>query len=130
MKNIEKEIEKLKYQISILASTIDYDKFPVENLILSLNWDDNDLNAAHDIFEKYDQQLEENKPNISWSALEKELENKFNISYQTVKSIVRAFYKNGQWSAVCYHYAKAYQCAEFHSLISDYEQGLKSGNIL
>lgn len=125
MQDIEKEIEKLKYQISILASTIDYDKFPVENLILSLNWDDNDLDDAHDIFEKYDQELEENKLDINWVAFEKELEKRFNISYQTVKSIVIAFYKNGQWSAVCYHYAKKHQCVEFHSLIRDYEQRLE-----
>jgi hypothetical protein len=122
MKHLEEEINKLKYQMSILVSTIDSDKYPVESLILSLNWNDDDLNAAHDIFEKYDKKLEAKEKEINWSAFEHELRDRFNIGYQTVKSIILAFYKNHQWVEVCYQYAKAFTCLEFHSLIRDYEQ--------
>lgn len=122
MEAIEQEIKKLKYQMGILISTIDSDKYPVESLILSLNWDDDDLNAAHDIFEKYDNKIEAKEENINWSAFEHELRDRFDLGYQTVKSIIIAFYKNHQWVEVCYQYAKAYTCMEFHSLIRDYEQ--------
>jgi hypothetical protein len=122
MKYLEQEINKLKYQMRILISTVDSDKYPVESLILSLNWDDDDLDAAHDIFEKYDNKIEAKEENISWSMFENDLKNRFNLGYQSVKSIIIAFYKNDQWVEVCYQYAKAYTCAEFHSLIRDYEQ--------
>lgn len=122
MEAIEQEIKKLKYQMGILISTIDSDKYPVESLILSLNWDDDDLNAAHDVFEKYDNKIEAKEENINWSAFEHELRDRFGLGYQTVKSIIIAFYKNHQWVEVCYQYAKAHTCAEFHSLIRDYEQ--------
>lgn len=124
MQNVEQEINKLKYQIDILASTVDYEKYPVESLILSLNWDDDDLNSAHDIFEKYDKKLEAKESDINWTAFEHELRDKLNIGYQTVKSIINAFYKNHQWIEVCYQYAKNYTCVEFHRLIRDYEQNI------
>ncbi len=122
MEHLEQEISKLKYQMSILISIVDSDKYPVESLILSMNWNDDDLNDAHDIFEKYDKKLETKEEDINWSAFEQELTSRFNISYQTVKIIIIAFYKNHQWVDVCYQYAKAYTCVEFHSLIRDYEQ--------
>lgn len=122
MEYLEQELSKLKYQMSILISTIDSDKYPVESLILSLNWDDDDLDAAHDIFEKYDNKIEAKEENINWSAFEHDLRDRFSLGYQSVKSIIIAFYKNDQWVEVCYQYAKAYTCVEFHSLIRDYEQ--------
>jgi hypothetical protein len=122
MKEFEKRIEKLEYQIGLLISTIDSDAFPVESMILYLNWNEEDLNRAHDIFEKYDNKLENKDENINWSAFENELKTAFNISYQTVKIIINSFYKNHQWSGVCYYYAKSCECVEFHSLIRDFEQ--------
>jgi len=124
MNNIEQEIEKLKYQINILSSTVDSDKYPVESLILSLNWNDNDLNDAHDIFETYDKKLENKEEDINWKEFEDKLRDRFNIGYQTVKLIIIAFYKNHQWVEVCYQYAKAFTCVEFHSIIRDYEQSI------
>lgn len=121
MEEFEKRIEKLEYQISLLISTIDNDKYPVESMILYLNWNDTDLNKAHDIFEKYDNKLE-NKEDINWTDFEHELTQTFDIGYQTVKTIIISFYKNRQWSGVCYYYAKSHACMEFHSLIRDFEQ--------
>lgn len=118
------EIEKLKYQINLLISLVDSDKHPVESMILSLGWNDKDLNDAHDIFERYDNFIESKETEINWIAFEHELRDKFDISYQTVKVIVNAFYKNYQWVDVCYHYAKKHTCVEFHQLIRDYDQKL------
>lgn len=36
---ISKEIEKLKYHISILGDIIDYHSYPVESLIILMDWD-------------------------------------------------------------------------------------------
>jgi hypothetical protein len=117
-----KEIEKLKYQMSLLIRMVDSDKYPVESMILYFNWNDEDLNQAHDIFEKYDNKIEAKEEDINWSAFEHELKSKFNIGYQDVKVIVNAFYANHQWQGVCYQYAKTFTSIEFHSLIRDAEQ--------
>ena len=122
MEEFEKRIEKLEYQISLLISTMDSEKYPVESMILYLNWNDTDLNKAHDIFEKYDNKLENKEEDINWTAFEHELRETFDIGYQTVKTIIISFYKNRQWSGVCYYYAKSHECMEFHSLIRDFEQ--------
>lgn len=124
MENLEQEIAKLKYQMGVLISTVDSEKFPVEYLVLEMNWDNKDLNDAHDIFEKYDDKLQA-KEEINWAAFESELRSRFDIGYQEVKLIVNAFYENHQWMDVCYYYAKAYTTIEFHRLINDYEQRMR-----
>ena len=48
------------------------------------------------------------------------LKNVFNINYQTVKSIVLAFWRNHQWTNVCYGYAMSFEPTipiEFHQII-------------
>lgn len=125
MDELRKEIEKLKYQIQLVGNTIDSDFYPVESLILSFDWDNDDLNKAHDIFEKYDKKIEAKENNINWTEFETELEKQFCISYQEVKVIILAFYKNRQWSEVCYQYAKANQCLEFDRFILEYERDFK-----
>lgn len=126
MDDLVKEIKKLKYHIELIGNTIDGDIYPVESLIVSFDWNNNDLNKAHDIFEKYDKKIEAKEKNINWFAFEKELEEQFNINYQEVKLIILAFYKNRQWSEVCYQYAKENQCMEFDSFIMEYERDFKS----
>jgi len=119
--NIEEIIERLQkveYQISILSECLDYERYPVQSLILSMNWDSKQLNKAHDIFQKYDEKLDK-KEAINWHAFEHDLEEEFSIGYQTVKSIVLAFYNNHQWVDVCYGYAKSFEPTtpiEFHSI--------------
>ena len=123
MDDIEQEIKKLKYKVKLLSSIVDYNQYPIEALMLSLDWDDQDLDKAHDVFEKYSNKIE-NKERIEWREFENELKEKFNIGYQTVKRVINAFYKNDQWTEVCYEYAKAFKCLEFHWLIEDYEENL------
>jgi hypothetical protein len=94
------EIDKLKYHISVLTETIDYNSHPVELLILSMDWGRKELNAAHDIFEKWDKILR-NKGEIDQSNFESDFEDRLGLSYQRVKSVVLAFWKNDQWTDVC-----------------------------
>lgn len=114
---IEK-INKLEYQVSVLSDCIDSERYPVQSLILSMNWDDNQLNKAHDIFQVYDEKLE-NKEEINWTVFEHTLRDEFSIGYQTVKSIILAFYSNHQWVDVCHGYAMSFEPTtpiEFHSI--------------
>lgn len=119
--NIDEVIEKLnklEYQVSVLSDCIDSDRYPVQSLILSMNWDDNQLNKAHDIFQIYDEKLE-NKEEVNWTAFEHTLRDEFSIGYQTVKSIILAFYNNHQWVDVCHGYAMSFEPTtpiEFHSI--------------
>lgn len=125
MDELKKEIEKLKYQMQLVGNMIDSDIYPIESLILSFYWDNDDLNKAHDIFEKYDKKIEAKEEDINWVKFEKELEEQFSISYQEVKLIILAFYKNRQWSEVCYQYAKENSCIEFNGIVLEYERNFK-----
>jgi len=119
LEQLKEELEKLKYQVRIIGETIDYQAHPVESLILSMDWGEGDIDRAHDIFEKYDNLLEAKEP-INWHDFERELKTAFSIGYQTVKLIILAFYKNHQWTTVCYEYAKSFGPTvpiEFHQII-------------
>ena len=115
---LAEELQKLKYQVRVLGATVDYDAHPVESLILSMDWGEGDIDRAHDIFETYDNKLEAKEP-INWTEFEMELRTEFNIGYQTVKRIVLAFFKNHQWTNVCYGYAMSFEPTtpvEFHQI--------------
>lgn len=116
--DLKKEIDKIKYHIRLLGEAIDYNKHPVTSLVIDMNWSNDDLNKIHDIFEHYDNMLNEGKA-IIWREFEMELRNNFKISYQTVKMIVLAFHFNHQWKQVCYNYAMSFEPdtpIEFHPI--------------
>jgi len=116
---IENEIEKLKFHIQTIGETIDYEKYPFQDLIISFDWSINDVNKAHDIFEEYNKKLYKTK---SFNSVEFEcrFRNDFSIGYQEVKSIINGFYKNGQWTNVCMIYALENMVMEFHDIQDDY----------
>lgn len=118
IETLQGELERLKYHVRILGETIDSQQYPVESLILSMNWNEQDLNDAHDIFERYDEKIN-NGEEINWKEFEMELRNHFGIGYQTVKMIILAFYRNHQWTQVCHGYAMSFEPmapVEFHSI--------------
>ena len=106
--DIEAEIERMKCHIRLLASAIDIREHPIPWLVVEFDWNEDQLEKAHDLFEKYDKMLGEGKK-PSWTELETDLKNEFAISYQSVKSIVNAFYRNGQWLEVCQWFAEGHQ---------------------
>jgi hypothetical protein len=114
--NIERELEKIKFHIRLIGETIDHRSYPIPFLVIEMDWDDKDLDTAHDIFEKYDNKLEREEK-VNWQEFETELRKTFGIGNQIVKSIVLAFYRNHQWTRVCAGYAKAHECIEFHEII-------------
>src|SRR4029453_12529961 len=113
--NIEREVEKIKFHIRLIGETIDHRSYPIPFLVIEMDWDDKDLDKANDIFEKYDNKLERGEE-VNWTEFQMELQKTFGIGYQTVKSIVLAFYRNRQWTRVCAGYAQAYECIEFHEI--------------
>ena len=114
------DIDKIKFHIQMIAESIDSREYPIASLVISMDWDGDDLNRAHDVFEKYDNMLE-NKEEVNWTRFEMELRETFGIGYQTVKSIILAFYRNHQWTEVCTLYANSHMCMEFHEIARDNE---------
>ena len=117
--SIEKEIEKLKFQIQTIGETIDYEQYPLQDLIISFDWSREDLNRAHDIFEEYDKKLYKDKE-FNSTEFEHKFRDDFEIGYQEVKSIINAFYRNGQWTNICMLYALDNMVVEFHDIQKDY----------
>lgn len=112
------EIEKIKYHIKLLSEAINPSDHPIASLIISNDWTRADLDVAHDIFEQYDKQLELGN-SINWQNFEHAFSDRFGINYQGLKSIVLAFFRNGQWTDVCKAYALRNQCIEFSEIIGD-----------
>jgi hypothetical protein len=115
------EIDKIKFHIRLLSEAIDFREHPIASLVISNDWTDADLDAAHDIFEKFDKKLEQ-KEDINWYGFEREFKDRFAIGYQGLKSVVLAFFWNGQWTSVCQAYAQEHQCVEFSEIIRGQHQ--------
>jgi hypothetical protein len=110
MENIElivARLEKLEFHVKLLAESLNHTENPTASLVVSFDWSSQDLNRAHDIFEAFDNKMRESEK-INWHDLEKEFGDKLNISYQGLKSVVLAFYRNGQWTEVCHAYASSF----------------------
>jgi hypothetical protein len=97
---IQAQIEKIRYHIEMLAETVDYRNHPVESLVLSLNWSRNELDTAHDIFDEWEKRLDAGEA-ITPHGFENDFSERLELNYQLVKTVVNAFYRNGQWTAVC-----------------------------
>ena len=115
MDDLQKQIDKLKFQMSLVGESLDSREHPIATLAISMDWDDDDLDRAHDIFEKFDKIIESGaKPN--WAEFERDFSQQFGIGYQTLKVIVLSFFRNFQWTSVCEIYAQAHECVEFHEI--------------
>jgi hypothetical protein len=113
MEELNQEIQKLKFQIQLIAESINSKEYPIAPLVISMDWNENDLDRAHNIFEKYEKLIEDGEaPN--WNIFESDFREHLSIDYQALKSIVLAFYRNSQWESICMEYAKANECMEFH----------------
>lgn len=116
------DLEKIKFHLKMIGETLDSREYPIQSLVITMDWNESDLNRAHDIFEKYDSLLEEGAE-INWTQFEMELRDTFEIGYQTVKTVVLAFFRNYQWMEVCTQYALSHMCAEFDEIARAAEGG-------
>jgi len=117
MDEILEQIDKIKYHLKMIGDTINPSDYPIELLVIQLDWDDSDLSSANDIFEEYDKKLNSGEY-INWTKFEMTLRERFSIGYQTVKSIILAFYRNHQWRDVCRGYAQEYEVSEFNEILN------------
>ncbi len=115
MDYIETELEKIRYHLKLLGQVIDYREHPIEHLVVSLNWSEQQLERAHDIFEEAQNAIDDGT-GIVWGHFEHQLRDEFDIGYQSVKDIVLAFYRHHRWTDVCKQYAEEYECSEFHEI--------------
>lgn len=116
--DIRQIVEKLQYQVSILGQAIDYDSFPIQSLIMGMNWGPGDIDKAHDIFEDWDKRLE-NGESMNTSAFESAFEQALGVTYQGLKPIIVAFWENGQWTNVCEAYVDSFgktPSVEYHRI--------------
>ena len=112
MDDLKNQVERFRFQLLLLAESLDSYTHPIQVLVIKLDWGEKELNLAHDIFEKYNRHLEAGEK-VSWIAFEGEFRDQLNISYQGLKSVTLAFYRNGQWRNVCEAYARDHDVAEF-----------------
>lgn len=106
-KSIEDRLAKLEFQVRLLAESLNPEESPIASLVIGFNWSEQELDAAHDIFEKFDGLLT-NEEDINWHEFESDFKSRFGMSYQAVKSVILAFYANGQWEDVCRSYALSF----------------------
>ena len=115
MEDLIKKIKRLEFQMKLVGESISSEDSPIASLVISLNWGEAELEKAHDIFEKYNNELDGGKePN--WRAFEADFKDDLGIDYQQLKLVVLSFYRNFQWTEVCMQYALKYNCVEFHSI--------------
>ncbi|MFG6447759.1 DUF1878 family protein [Roseateles sp. BYS180W] len=107
IESIVARLEKLEFHVKILAESLNHTENPIASLVVGFDWSLHDLNCAHDIFEMFENKMRESEK-INWHDLEKEFYDRLNICYQGLKSVVLAFYRNGQWTEVCHAYASSF----------------------
>ncbi len=112
---LETEILKLKYHVKQLYQASENTK-SYASLVIELDWSEDDVHAAHDIFEKHSHMIE-NGSLLNGGELERELRDRFSIGYNEVKHIINVFWENSQWQDVCFQYAEQFPCVEFQKIL-------------
>ncbi|WP_259781200.1 hypothetical protein [Aestuariispira ectoiniformans] len=105
---LEAEIKKIKFQISLIGEAIRYNENPLTSLVIELDWSEEDLEAAHDCFEQAETVLNNNPQDFNNVMFEKLFKEKLGVGYQRVKAIVLAFYREHRWTSVCVAYANSF----------------------
>ena len=116
------ELDKIKYHIRLINDRmrlidaeidLDFHSDSIASLVIEMDWSEDDLNRAHDIFERYrDAQFRHHGRELE-SALRRE----FGIDAGPAKLIIVAFWRGDTWVDVCTRYAKANPCAEFEEFL-------------
>ena len=116
------ELEKIKYHIRLMNSRLlaiddkikrDFHSDSIASLVIEMDWSEDDLNRAHDIFERYQ--------GVQFRELDYQLEyalrGDFCIGAGSAKDIIVAFWRSGSWVDVCVEYAKANRCQEYNEIL-------------
>lgn len=112
---IKNELLKIKYHIKLLNSAVDREKFPIESLIVDMNWSKNHFKACNKIFEKYDSLVTKNGQ-VNTENFEFELKDQFNADKVKIRKMVSAFHRADQWVGICFRYAENNQHPDFDEI--------------
>lgn len=121
MSDDHEQILKLRFQLKQLShALLDSKEYPLESLIIYLNWGEADLEAVHGIFEEYEKRIIDNNQPVLLH-FEKQIRGRFNIGYQDVKQIILAFWRCNLWIKVCEEYARQSRASEFREILDAME---------
>lgn len=112
-------LQKLQYQVRTLGQIVDYSKHPIEALIFEMDWTEGEIDKMHDIFERWDARIRKGEA-LESHAFEHDFSNELGVSYQRLKSIILAVYRNGQWTRVCEAYVDSFGASpsiEYHQIM-------------
>ncbi len=112
---LKNELLKIKYHIKLLSKTIDKEEYPIEAMIVDMNWNENQFQACNKIFEKYDSLVTKNGEANSQN-FEFELRDQFGIEKVKIRKVVKAFYKKDMWVGICFRYAEENQHPDFNEI--------------
>ena len=125
MDELREQLERLRYQVRMVGEALEGDAYPIQSLIIELDWGEKELDEAHDIFEKYTQLLKENEEFIL-ESFEIEFLDRLSVGYQTLKLIILAFHKNNQWLKLCEAYVLAHDVMEFWEITDEIRERQQS----
>lgn len=100
-------IEKLSYHIEMIGRTIDHQSYPIEALVLSMNWNRTELENVFKFFEDWEIKRK-NNATIDSAPFESDFTKRFNLNYQGLKPVILAFWRNGQWTELCEAYVDSF----------------------
>ena len=106
MSDINREIEKLRFQNQQLKEVGDYKKFPMIRLIVEHDYSESDINRIDDTFDKFQSELDAGNE-LNFVAVEKEFKDSCKIGRQTLKSVIEAYIAGRLFTDVCYAYINA-----------------------
>src|SRR5690606_7777755 len=118
MADVEVELTKLRYHIKLLADIVDHREYPTEWLIESQNWSEEEFDQLENLFEKYENRLESGGTlQMGDTSFERELKETFGLTFHSIKTIVKAFWRDDKWIDVCRAYAKEQNTSDFKFIL-------------
>lgn len=99
---INKQLEKLKFQVKMLSDSVDYDKHPIGGVIVSMDFDQDQFDTLHNIFEKYNNMIITEQCTYQYlSTFEYELKTALDIDEEKLSNVIFSFHQNYQWTSIC-----------------------------
>jgi len=123
---MEDTIRRLRYHVGLLSEALPTQGNELTKLIVSFNWDDEDLDDARAIFDEYQQKCEQGKQ-ITENSIEHDFRKRFDMHYQRFKSVVLAFYANREFRDVCIQFAFHQDVLEFHPIMRENHKYIPPG---
>ena len=100
-RQMNNEIAKIKYHISILAQSVKF--ISIDGLAVELNLSKQEFGKLFKICDKFERQIDDKKP-FNYYEFESVLKDKFGIDYQGIKTLIRNFIEYNHFTHLAYVY--------------------------